>query len=488
MGAIAAALNKRGENTVPLVITMLEQLIHRGNDAHEIATPTTAASAKSLNELKRHVNMVSDIAIGRNMSSIISREIEQSLMTKNYALTFEGRLYPSSATSNLNQIANRLGNSPQKNAKRVLQEFDGSYTFAVASSQQILVGRDPAGTSPLYYGENRTICAVASERKALWEIGLKNVKSFPPGNIARISDTGFSFRSFAKLKPRPQKAIGVSEATNQLQNLLLESIRERVSDVEKVAIAFSGGLDSSLIAALVKKCEVEVYLITVGLADQVEIEHAKTAAKSLELPLKLQTYSVEDVERVLTKVLWLIEEPDTMKVGIAIPFFWTAETASKLECPVLLAGQGADELFGGYKRYLTEYVHGEAEAVQNAIYNNVMMSYETNFQRDNPVCAFHKVELRLPFADREVVRFALSLPLKLKIASSEDALRKQVLRRLALNIGIPAFIANRTKKAIQFATGVDKALRKLARDKGLTLTGYINQAFKEAYPSSEGRK
>jgi len=116
------------------------------------------------------------------------------------------------------------------------------------------------------------------------------------------------------------------------------------------------------------------------------------------------------------------------------------------------------------------------------------MSYETNFQRDNAVCAFHKVELRLPFADREVVRFALSLPLELKIVSAKDVLRKHVLRLVAHNIGVPVFIADRTKKAVQFATGVDKALRKLARDKGLTLTGYINQAFKEAYPSSEGRK
>jgi asparagine synthase (glutamine-hydrolysing) len=467
---------------------MLEQLIHRGNDAHEVVIPLMAVSAKSLNELKKHDYIVSEIAIGRNMSRIISGETEQSLITKSYALTFEGRLYPLSATSNLKQIANRLGNSLLKHVKLILQKFDGSYTFAIASSQQILVGRDPMGTSPLYYGENRTICAVASERKALWKIGVKDVKSFPPGNIARINGKGFSFRPFVNIKTCPQKAISMSEATSKLQNLLLESTRKRVSDVEKVAVAFSGGLDSSLIAVFAKKCKVDVHLVTVGLTGQVEIEHAKIAAKSLGLPLTLHLYDVENIERTLTKVLWLIEEPDAMKVGVAIPFFWAAEIASKLDCPVLLAGQGADELFGGYRRYLTEYAHGDAEAVQNIINNDVMRSYETNFQRDNPVCAFHKVELRLPFADREVVRFALSLPLKLKIASPEDVLRKKVLRHLALAVGIPAFIANRTKKAIQFATGIDKTLRKLAKDKGLTFTGYINQAFKEAYSSLEGRK
>ena len=487
MGAIVATLNKRGENVVPLVITMLEELIHRGIDANEIITPTIAVSANSPSELRRR-NMCSDIAIGLNVSHTISRETEGSLVTRNYALAFEGRLYPNSATSDLNKIANRLGNSPQKNAKRVLQEFDGSYTFAVASNQLIVVGRDPVGTNPLYYGENQAICAVASERKALWKIGLKNVKSFPPGNVARISDKGLCLRPAATLTPSPQKAISMSEAANQLQNLLLESTRERVSDVKKVAVAFSGGLDSSVVAALAKKCKVEVHLVTVELAGQIEIEHAENAAKSLGLPLKLQTYSIEDVECILPKVLWLIEEPDPLKVGVAIPFFWTAETASRLKFPVLLAGQGADELLGGYQRYLREYALGGVEAVQNAIYHDVMMSYETNFQRDDCVCAFHKVELRLPFTDREVVRFALSLPLELKILSIQDALRKRVLRRLAQNMGIPALIADKTKKAVQFATGVDKALRKLARKEGLTLNRYLNKVFREAYSNSEGRK
>jgi len=171
-----------------------------------------------------------------------------------------------------------------------------------------------------------------------------------------------------------------------------------------------------------------------------------------------------------------------MKVSVAIPFFWVAETASNFKYDVLLAGQGADELFGGYQRYLTDYVTGGVRKLEQALYRDLAMSYETNFQRDEPVCAFHKVDLRLPFADSEVVRFSLNLPVNLKIESAQDRLRKRVLRQVARNLCIPPFIADRPKRAIQFSTGVDKALRLLASNEGFTQRAYVENIFKRVYP------
>jgi len=116
-------------------------------------------------------------------------------------------------------------------------------------------------------------------------------------------------------------------AAQRLQNLLLKSTRKKVSDLKKVAVAFSGGLDSSVIAVLAKNRGINVQLVSVGLENQPEVEFAKTAAEALGLPLHLQTYTMSDVEQVLPKVLWLIEEPNTVKASIAIPFYWTAENA-----------------------------------------------------------------------------------------------------------------------------------------------------------------
>jgi asparagine synthase (glutamine-hydrolysing) len=150
-----------------------------------------------------------------------------------------------------------------------------------------------------------------------------------------------------------------------------------------------------------------------------------------------------------------------------------------------LAGQGGDELFGGYQRYLKDYTQFGVEAVQNNMYRDVAKSYETNFQRDNQVCSVHKVELRLPFVVRDVVHFSLGLPLSLKIESAEDRLRKRVLRQVAQNLGIPMFIANKTKKAIQYTTGVNKAIKKLAKRKSLTSRKYVEKIFRGVYPTQE---
>jgi len=483
LGAIAAALKKRGENAVPTVLSMLKRLRHRGTDAHGAATPNSTRTANSIDQIPIK-NMSSNVALGHNLSHILPEDRPQPVLGANFTLAFNGRLFPPSSRSDIDAILTMLASDPQKNAGSIINKLKGSYAFAIACQDKVIAGRDTMGTTPLYYGENETTSAVASERKALWAIGIKDAESFPPGNLAAMTINGFTFQPIRIIKQSSLKPTVMKAAAKQLQTLLLESLKERLSDTKKAAVAFSGGLDSSLVAMLARIFEIEVQLITVGLEDQHELHCAKAAAKALELPLHLQTYTPDDVERTLPKVLWLIEEPDVMKAGVAIPIYWTAEIASKLGFRILLAGQGADELFGGYQRYLRDYAAGD-EVVRDSMYRDVITCHEKNFQRDDQACSFHKVELRLPFADQNVVNFSLGLPTHLKIESPEDHLRKRILRLTAQNLGMPPFIVNRKKKAVQYATGVSKALRRLARQENLTLREYVRRIFREVYPETE---
>jgi len=266
-------------------------------------------------------------------------------------------------------------------------------------------------------------------------------------------------------------------AAKKLQKLLQCSIKERVSGLSEVAVAFSGGLDSSIIAFLAKNSGVDVHLIHVSLENQPETEEAKKAAEKLELPIHFYLYDAGDVEKVLPKVLWLIEEPDPIKASIGIPFYWTAEKAAEMDFKVMLAGQGADELFGGYQRYVHDYLTYDGEKVRETIFNDVLKMHETNFDRDFKICNFHNVELRLPFATYQIAKFATELPVELKIAMKDNGLRKLVLRRVAENLGLPQFIAKKPKRAIQYATGVNKILKKLATMKGMPMKEYIQETF-----------
>ncbi len=471
MGAITAAFNKEGANATSLVLTMLEELKHRGTKTPTVVAHPSRFIAQMLEKSKQEETS-SKLAIGTNSS--------EPILGENFAFIFEGQ-YFHPAPSILHQIVHKTEHRPLETARQILKEIDGSYTFAIAFPDKVAMGRDTMGINPLYYGENKSTCAAASERKALWKIGITNVQTFPPGNLAILNHQGFTFEPVSIIKPPHQIEINMPNAIRHLQKLLEESTRERCLNVKEVSVAFSGGIDSSLIAYLAKLAGPAEHLICVGLKDQIEIEYAKDAAEKLGLPITTQTYTVKDVENVLRKVLWLIEEPNVMKLGVAIPVYWTAKTASKFGYHVLLAGQGADELFGGYHRYMTEYAKGGAEKVTEALFHDVVRSHETNFQRDQTVCAYHKVKLRLPFVDAKVVRFALSLPLKLKIESAQDNLQKRILRQVAKELGIPTSIADRPKKAVQFATGVDKALRKLAVKEGMTQGAYIEKIFREVY-------
>jgi len=482
MGAIVAALSKHNDDVVPLVVAMLEALVHRGASKQEVFTPNRAVSARSLNGLKMTPDMSSRVSIGRNISETNRRDYGAPIFTKDCVVVFEGEAFPQHPTHPFSRGTISQARVRYQTARTVLRDFDGHYAFVVASSNEMLVGRDPLGVMPLYYGQSGTLCAVASERKALWNIGITGVQSFLPGNLAVVSREGFAFKPASTIRLPPSRETKMHKAARRLQKLLEKSIQERVMGVEKVGVGFSGGLDSSVIARIAQNCGVPVNLISVGLEGQNELASVQKAAKTLGLPITVQTFKIVDVEKELSKVLWLIEEPDVMKVGVAIPLFWTAQLASKLGCHVLLVGQGADELFGGYHRYLTVYADSGARKVAETLYNDITKSYETNFQRDEPVGTFHQVDMRLPFADLNVVRFALSLPISLKIASQNDGLRKRILRQVAKNLGIPAFIADRPKKAIQFASGVDRSLRDLAKRKGLTPREYVEEVFRTIYP------
>jgi asparagine synthase (glutamine-hydrolysing) len=488
MGALVAAVNKAGENVVPTVVSMLRELKHRGNDGHGIATSASVITASSIEELNPK-DCSSSVALGHNLSCILPRDQPQPVQGDGFTVVFEGRTFPSPNPPYLpevNEIVEMLGSNPLRNAGSIIEKLEGSYVFAFADSNKVIVGRDLFGATPLYYGENDTMCAVASERKALWKTGIEDVRSFPPGQIAVMDNHGFSFHPVKVLRMPPKETVDMETAARALQLLLLESTRKRVSDLEAVAVAFSGGVDSSVVAVLAENVGLDVQLVSVGLKGQREVLFAEEAAEALDLPLHIQTYTVGELEQTLAEVLWLIEEPNPINACIAVPFYWLAETASKLGYPVLFAGQGADELFGGYQRYLTEYSQSGAEAVEQKMFRDIENAYRANFQRDNQVCSYRGVELRLPFIDLDVVDFALRLPLRLKINSVEDKLRKRVLRRAARNLEIPSFMADKRKKAVQYTTGVTKALQRLAKAENLTLREYIKKAFSRIYPSGDG--
>jgi asparagine synthase (glutamine-hydrolysing) len=480
MGALSAVVDKRGTNVINPALTLLETLNHRGSDAFGIASSHKAAVAHSTDEL-RQSDIGSNTLIGYSLAKVVPQDKAQPIQKDGSALAFDGRIFPAPAKGQI-QFAWEKLKGDKDIASHFIRSVEGDYAFAVVRDDTIVVGRDAMGACPLYFGESENLCAVASERKALWTIGILKPHSFPPGTVAILDETGFQFTTAKTLSQPPAQELDMSAAVERLEREIRQSVEERVADVTEVAVAFSGGVDSSLVAFLAAQCSVDVHLIYVTLSRQREdFDFAEKAARTLGLRFHPFTYSLEGLERDLQEVLWLIEDPNPVNVCIAIPMYWAAEQSAKLGLQVMLTGQGSDELFGGYHRYLAEYAQRGLEGLQKSLHEDVASAYQSNFQRDNKACAFHKVELRMPFVDWDVVQLALSLPPSFKIESPNNGLRKRVLRQTAEHLGIPKLIAEKPKKAIQYTTGISRALRILGKAEGLTPKKYAEKIFMNAY-------
>ena len=478
MKTTVAVLDKCGENAVDAVTSVLAQTFPENDTHFGLATPTNLWMAKNLESLCSK-KLRSTVAVGYASTAPIQIDT-QILKMEDETAAFDGRIYvPTLKGSAAEFLAEKIsGNFEETSA--FLNQLEGDFSLLIIQEGRILIARDPVGVQPLYYGENENVAATASNRKALWGLGIAEPKSFPPGHFGTAAKEGFKIKAVQTLTFAEPKTISMDDAAKELQKLLEQSVKRRVYGAKEVAVAFSGGLDSSVVAYLAAKCGVDVCLVYVSLVDQSETEEARKAADLLGLPLHVHLFTEADVENVASKVVELIEEPDPVKAAIGVPFFWNAQKAAEAGFRVLLAGQGADELFGGYQRYVTEYLSRGDEAVRKTMFHDVVVIHESNIERDEKICSFHDVELRLPFASFQVAEFALSLPTDLKFERQQDSRRKLVLRKAALNMGLPSIIADKPKKAIQYSTGISNSLKKIAKKHQLTLAEYVNVIYEES--------
>ncbi|MHC1570425.1 MAG: asparagine synthase C-terminal domain-containing protein [Methermicoccaceae archaeon] len=227
---------------------------------------------------------------------------------------------------------------------------------------------------------------------------------------------------------------------------------------KRAAIAFSGGLDSSLLAALL-----DVPLVSIALGGSRDERWTRASARMLGAQHRTEVYVVglDEVERAVGEVVSVLDTCSVLDVSIALPLYLLSEKVSE-RFDVLITGQGADELFGGYERY--ERTDNVAACMVNDL-NGVL---ERGVLRDKKVADVWGITLEMPYLSPIVIRAALSISFELKLKrTGSDVVRKYVLRRAALPY-LPEEVAHRKKHALQYSTGLMRALSRLAAQHGFT--------------------
>ena len=348
--------------------------------------------------------------------------------------------------------------------KEAMRWIEGDYAVAFSDGDRIYLFRDPVGIRPLYFSPNGFF---ASEKKVLWNIGERAIPVQPGelvvlGNGVRRARL-FSFE-FLRGKFLPKGSV-----LRGLENTLSYSVRIR--SAKKTGVLFSGGLDSTIIAYLASQSS-EVVLYTAGTEDSPDLEWARKVADRFGWKLRERIFTLDDVREVVKKVAFAVEEPNPMNLAIGIPLYFATELAGRDGVKVLLSGQGADELFGGYAKYLEK---------PELMWEDLLRIAERNLARDDKIAMLNGVEGRFPYLSLPVVALALRTPLELKISGNE---RKVALRELAIKLGIPVWIAKREKKAAQYGSRAQKLLEKLARERRLSLREFAEELFRETFPNS----
>lgn len=427
-----------GKNQEASVQRMLEVIRHRGPDGMGMFS-------------------MGDVTLGSVILKITGNT-NQPVCNRG-ALTYNGEIY------NFREIAQKHNLKTDSDSEALfnliesegieaaLLALDGDYAFACAYDDTMYLARDPVGVKPLYYGNTDEQFAFASEKKALSAIGIKDIHSLKPGHMLTYGDgvlTEKTVTGFVK----GERITDENIASEALFNAIGRAVRKRT--YSPCAIAFSGGLDSSLIAALCPEAE----LYSVGMAGSHDIMQTKKAARILGLDDKLHLHELTmgEVESAIPDVIRAIESEDPLKVSIALPLFFASKDAHRDCIRVMLSGQGADELFAGYRRY-ESMGHEELEHALRCDLDDIAMN---NLERDDAATMANSTELRVPYLDREVVELALRVAPGLKVYRG---VRKYILRLCARKI-LPDELAYKEKKAAQYSSGIYSSIGKLARKNG----------------------
>ena len=344
----------------------------------------------------------------------------------------------------------------KKTAYELLQ-LDGSFTFVKPYGNGIVFGRDSLGTKPLYYGKSRKIFVLATERKAVSPLGINEIHSVPPSSI--FSSTGASIKKIASYNYLQGLRQNHTNVSSKILRILKRSVRNRVKGNKRVAVSFSGGVDSSLLASIAAEYS-KVLAISVSVKGSHDAAAPKTAARKLGLDLLEVEIDEKKIRKRLHDLQRIAEVYTPIDISIGLGMMFSSEAAHRENCRVMLVGQLADEIFGGYQRYLKTYCSEGANSAQKAMVHDVKEAHRLNFDRDEKASSPY-ADISIPYADTELIRLGLSISPDLKFDCRENG-RKLILRRAAKKYGIDPEIADRPKKAFQYSSGIFKIAEKLA--------------------------
>ncbi len=347
----------------------------------------------------------------------------------------------------------------RSDALRWVTKLDGMFAFVLATPDRIIAARDPLGIKPLFMARIGEGLAFASELKAFDGLEVDSVEAIGPGCLF---DSQEGFRTWYRM---PQGAAELAPGEDaepiwrELRLVLEAAVRKwMVADVE-VGSFLSGGLDSSIIAALAAGAiDRPLKTFSVGVEGSDDLVAARRVAAHIGSDHHELAFTADDLAEAMPHVIYHLESADVDLVRSALPTHF-ATILARRHVKAVLTGEGADELFAGYA-----YHHAYADkprALADELTRALGSMHNINLQRVDRITMAQGLEARTPFLDRELIDFAQSIPasLKMKVVdrTTGETTEKWILRKACEDL-LPDDLIWRKKAQFDEGSGTVDAL------------------------------
>lgn len=248
---------------------------------------------------------------------------------------------------------------------------------------------------------------------------------------------------------------------DKVHEKLLEHIKNSISETvkdKKIGIAFSGGVDSTLISKICSDMNYDITLLTIGFAESHDILFAKEVNEHLKYPHYILEIDPKNFPEISSKIRQNIKTENLSWNENCIAFYYVSKLANSLQIDTVITANGIDELFCGYNTYREAFSGGESkiyEVMESKLENELNMMKAVNLTSSE-----FGVKILQPLLSPKFIEYAKTIPISEKIHDSEDLYRKHIIRKLASEIKVPEISCSKRKKALQYGSKIHKALLK----------------------------
>jgi asparagine synthase (glutamine-hydrolysing) len=407
-----------------------------------------------------------DVHMGFNRLAIngLHSNSSQPLHFKNYVMVCNGEIYNYKELIQKYQFVMETQSDCEVILKlydllkeNCIQELDGEFAFVIHDllNDQIFAARDPYGVRPLYINEHEHSYCLSSDLHPMRFMNRKNVAQFPPGHYAVFYQ---HFWGYSKEMTRYHTIMNVVTSERHVYDTLCDAVYKRVSNTERpVACLLSGGLDSSIVAAIASEyCKekgqvLETY--SIGLPGSEDLKYSSKVAEHIGSKHTQIICSEGDFLDSIPHVIKDIESYDTTTVRASVGNWNVGKyIRENSNAKVILNGDGADELMGGYMYFSACPDVVEFDQECRRLLNNI---HQFDVLRSDKSIASHGLEPRTPYLDKTFVNAYLSLPPETRFHSPQGKIEKYVIRHIIQKFNpelLPMDILYRRKEA--FSDGV----------------------------------